>query len=106
MDRTSAEIQLEKGCKIRLRYWEEDGRFRDAQQVISGAAGVNQVRTIRRFRGKPEHYLRVVTMARNIVLSTVDDMSQSGPDEATPLKKRRREEETAAQRHSTETGGL
>jgi hypothetical protein len=61
------------------------------------------VRTIRRFRGKPEHYLRVVTMARNIVLSTVDDMSQSGPDEeATPLKKRRREEDGCAA-HTTET---
>jgi hypothetical protein len=87
--------------KILLRYWEDQeddakrverschggaagaagavGRFRDAQQINQATS---MVRAIRRFRGDADHYLRVVAMAKNIVISTVVDM-----DEATPKKR-------------------
>ena len=68
--------------KFVLRYW-EDGRFRDAQQINQSN---KVVRLIRRFRGEPEHYLRVVDAAKNIVLSTVNDMSDQ---ETTTPKKRK-----------------
>jgi hypothetical protein len=76
--------------KILLRYWEEQEigcaaaaprRFRDAQQINQATM---MVRAIRRFRGDADHYLRVVAMAKNIVISTVADM-----DEATPKKRRK-----------------
>ena len=84
VSRAAAEVEIEDNdgaYKILLRY--RDGRFRDAQQQMQSG-----VRPIRRFWGDAEHYLRVVEMAKNIVLSTVLNMDEH----ATPLKKKRKEE--------------